>query len=147
VRLAIPLHPELKAALADLPKDNLTFLVTQAGKPILSGGLHAMVRGEAKAAGPPANAPPHGLRKASARRWPKRAAPPIKSLRSPAIRALMRSSTTPARQINRDSPRIGHEDARRRDKREQEVSNPERSDCQTGLQLLLNEFKPLEKGW
>jgi integrase len=68
VRLAIPIHPELKAALDILPKDNLAFLVTVFGKPMTAAGFTQWFGEMAQAAGLPARSSPHGLRKASARR-------------------------------------------------------------------------------
>jgi integrase len=37
--LLIPLHPELKAALASMPRTNLTFIVTEWGAPFTSAGF------------------------------------------------------------------------------------------------------------
>ena len=68
VRLAIPLHPVLKAAIAAEPKTNMTFLVTAYGKPRSAAGFTAWFSERAAAAGLPAGSTPHGLRKAAARR-------------------------------------------------------------------------------
>lgn len=67
-RLAIPIHPKLAEALATAPKDQLTFLATEAGKPRTPAGFTGWFVEAAKAAGLPENSTPHGLRKAAARR-------------------------------------------------------------------------------
>jgi len=67
-RLAIPVHPALQAALDLVPADQMTFLVTQAGKPFSAAGFTNWFVECAKAAGLPENSTPHGLRKAAARR-------------------------------------------------------------------------------
>lgn len=67
VTLAIPLHPNLKAILDTLPKDNLTFLMTDYGNPMSPFGFSNWFAECAKAAGLPARSSPHGLRKAAAR--------------------------------------------------------------------------------
>ena len=66
-QLAIPLHATLKAELDRLPKDNLTFLITAAGKPFSAVGFSNWFTECAREAGLPANSSPHGLRKAAAR--------------------------------------------------------------------------------
>jgi integrase len=66
--LDIPVHPVLKAALDKLPKDNLTFLMTDFGKPMSPFGFSNWFADCAAKAGLPARSSPHGLRKAAARR-------------------------------------------------------------------------------
>lgn len=66
VRLWIPLHPDLKQALDALPNENLTFLMTQQGKPFSEAGFTNWFVDCAKAAGLPPKSTPHGLRKAAA---------------------------------------------------------------------------------
>jgi integrase len=68
MQLVIPLHPELKAALDVLPTTNLTYLVTEYGKPFSAAGFSAWFKDKAIAAGLPAGSTPHGLRKAGSRR-------------------------------------------------------------------------------
>lgn len=67
VTLTIPLHPNLKAILDGLPKDNLTFLMTEYGKPMSPFGFSNWFADCAKKAGLPERSSPHGLRKAAAR--------------------------------------------------------------------------------
>lgn len=67
--LLIPLHHALRASLAAVGHDHLTFLVTEQGAPFASttGFYNWFVDCVAKA-GLPAGLSPHGLRKAAARR-------------------------------------------------------------------------------
>ncbi|MCC5963785.1 MAG: tyrosine-type recombinase/integrase [Rhodobacteraceae bacterium] len=65
--LQIPLHPDLEAVLAHTPKTNLTFLLTEYGKPFSPAGFGNWMRKMCDAAGLPA-CTSHGLRKACARR-------------------------------------------------------------------------------
>jgi integrase len=64
--LLIPVHPILQAILDDTPKDNMTFLTTQFGKPFTSNGFGNWFRDQCNAAGLP-QCSAHGLRKAAAR--------------------------------------------------------------------------------
>jgi integrase len=67
--LAIPLHPELRAELADAPKGHLAFLVTVLGAPFASGtAFYNWFVDCARRAGIAKGLSPHGLRKATARR-------------------------------------------------------------------------------
>ncbi|MCB1471207.1 MAG: tyrosine-type recombinase/integrase [Rhizobiaceae bacterium] len=63
----IPLHPDLRAILDNLPSNQKTFLQTNAGKPRSAAGLGNKMREWANAAGL-SNCTSHGLRKACARR-------------------------------------------------------------------------------
>jgi integrase len=65
--LVIPLHPELKAALASVPRANLTFIVTEWGAPFTSAGFGNWFRDQCNAAGLQ-HCSFHGLRKAAATR-------------------------------------------------------------------------------
>jgi integrase len=65
-KLSIPLHPTLQAILADTTPDNMTFLITQFGKPFTSNGFGNWFRDQCNAAGLP-QCSAHGLRKAAAR--------------------------------------------------------------------------------
>ncbi|NEX46963.1 tyrosine-type recombinase/integrase [Pseudotabrizicola algicola] len=65
--LMIPILPELKAALADQPKDAPTFLRTEYGRPYSVAGFGNWMRDRCDEAGLP-NCASHGLRKACARR-------------------------------------------------------------------------------
>jgi integrase len=66
--LTIPLHPKLKAELANSPADNLTFLMTAQRRPFTAVGFSNWFTECARDAGLPHNSSPHGLRKAAARR-------------------------------------------------------------------------------
>jgi len=68
VELIIPLHPQLKAVLDALPRDNLTYVMTEWGKPFTGPGFTNWFSGAAEKAGLPAGCTPHGLRKAGSRR-------------------------------------------------------------------------------
>jgi integrase len=66
--LWIPLHPELAAEVALAPKDQLTFLQTQYGKPFSPAGFGNWFGEKAQDAGCPEGCTAHGLRKAGSRR-------------------------------------------------------------------------------
>jgi integrase len=66
--LAIPVHPELQAILDATPTDNLTFLVTERGKPFAPGSFNDIFRRWCEEADIPKQFTPHGLRKAACRR-------------------------------------------------------------------------------
>jgi integrase len=66
--LAIPLHPELRAALDAAPSEHLTFLVTHGGKPFHADAFSHWFKRMCQEAGLPARASVHGLRKAACRR-------------------------------------------------------------------------------
>jgi integrase len=65
--LAIPLHPELARALAAVPRNHLTFLVTWRGAAFTAAGLGNWFRDRCNEAGLP-RCSIHGLRKAACRR-------------------------------------------------------------------------------
>jgi integrase len=65
--LQIPILPELQAIIADAPKDNMTFLITQFGKPFTAAGFGNWFRDQCNAADLP-HCSAHGLRKAASRR-------------------------------------------------------------------------------
>jgi integrase len=67
VRLAIPMHPTLRAVIEATPKENMTFLVTSFGKPFAAAGFGNWFRERCDEAGLP-QCSAHGLRKAAARR-------------------------------------------------------------------------------
>ncbi|HEY1749661.1 MAG TPA: tyrosine-type recombinase/integrase [Caulobacteraceae bacterium] len=67
-RLVIPLHADLAASIAAFPTDHLTYITTGAGQPYTAAGFGNWLRGAVRAAGLPVGVPPHGLRKAGARR-------------------------------------------------------------------------------
>jgi integrase len=64
----IPVLPELEAALAAMPRDNLCFLVTAQGRPYTAAGFGGWFRDQCDAAGIPIGYSLHGLRKAGATR-------------------------------------------------------------------------------
>lgn len=73
--VSIPLHPNLKAALDALPRDNLTFIMSERGKPMTPAGFtnwfRKLVEGVVDDRGNrllPDGLSPHGLRKATCRR-------------------------------------------------------------------------------
>lgn len=67
-RLLLPIHPTLRAELDQVPRDRLTFLVTESGDPWSPRGFYnAFVEWVAAAKIPPGRSP-HGLRKAAGRR-------------------------------------------------------------------------------
>jgi len=65
--LMLPLHPELKQALASVPRTNLTFLMTERGAPFTPAGFGNWFRDRCNEAGLP-QCSAHGLRKAGATR-------------------------------------------------------------------------------
>lgn len=67
VPLVIPMHPELKRALASLPRTNLTFLMTEKGAPFTKAGFGNWFRKQCDLAGLP-QCSAHGLRKSAATR-------------------------------------------------------------------------------
>jgi len=67
VELIIPLHPDLKAALDLQPKENLTYMLTEWGRPFTEAGFTKWFRQSAEQAGLK-GCTPHGLRKAGNRR-------------------------------------------------------------------------------
>lgn len=69
--LMIPIIPELQEALAILPKDAPTFLVTEHGRPYSVAGFGNWMRDRCNEAGL-SNCSSHGLRKACARRLAER---------------------------------------------------------------------------
>jgi len=64
----IPLHPVLRASLDALPKKNMTFLLTEYGKPFAVAGFGNWFRDRVTEAGLPDGFSAHGLRKAACRR-------------------------------------------------------------------------------
>lgn len=66
--LWIPLHPALAAEIEAAPKDQLTFLQTQYGKPFSAAGFGNWFGERAEMAGCPEGCTAHGLRKAGSRR-------------------------------------------------------------------------------
>lgn len=65
--LDIPIMPELQTTIADAPKDHMTFLTTQFGKPFTAAGFGNWFRERCNEAGLP-HCSAHGLRKAASRR-------------------------------------------------------------------------------
>jgi integrase len=66
--LEIPIHSYLQACIDAVPADNMTFLLTYAGRPFTPNGFYNAFTRWVEAAGLPAGRSPHGLRKAQARR-------------------------------------------------------------------------------
>jgi integrase len=67
IELAIPLHPTLATAIAEMAADHLTLLTTQTGKPFSAAGFGNWFRDRCNEARLP-HCSAHGLRKAAARR-------------------------------------------------------------------------------
>lgn len=67
-RLEIPIHPTLRRHLEYAPKDGLTFIVTEKGKPRSDKAFTGWFREAAHKAGLPPDSSPHGLRKAACTR-------------------------------------------------------------------------------
>ena len=65
--LDIPIMPELQAIIGDTPKNNMTFLMTQFGKPFTAAGFGNWFRERCNEASLP-HCSAHGLRKAASRR-------------------------------------------------------------------------------
>jgi len=66
--VAVPLHPELRAIIDASAGANLTFLVTERGRPFSGPSFTAWFRKHCDDAGLPKRCVVHGLRKAAARR-------------------------------------------------------------------------------
>jgi integrase len=67
-KLAIPIHPDLQAALDAVPSNHLTFLTTLYGRPFSAPGFTNWFRATCNQAGIPRGTSAHGLRKAACRR-------------------------------------------------------------------------------
>jgi len=65
--LKIPFHPKLASAIQIMPRNNLTFLLTEAGVPFSAAGFGNWFRDRCNEAGLP-HCSAHGLRKACATR-------------------------------------------------------------------------------
>lgn len=65
--LSIPLHPRLRSVLDQTLKENMTFLVTEYGRPFTNNGFGNWMRDRCDEAGLP-DCSSHGLRKAASRR-------------------------------------------------------------------------------
>ena len=65
--LSVPVHPALAAIIAETGANNLTFLVTDQGKPYSAAGFGNWFRDQCRAVGLH-GCSAHGLRKAAARR-------------------------------------------------------------------------------
>ncbi len=67
-KLTIPLHAELRSALADWPRKHVMILTTAYGKPFSVAGYGNWLSDTIRRTGLPDRCVPHGLRKAAARR-------------------------------------------------------------------------------
>src|SRR5262249_32935194 len=67
VELMIPVHPDLAAIIAAVPRDHLTFITTRRGGPFQGSAFSRWFREQCDTAGLP-HCSAHGLRKAAARR-------------------------------------------------------------------------------
>lgn len=67
-KIDIPLHTELRAVLAEAPREHATILNTEYGRPFTVDGFSSFMRDSITAAGLPLDVKPHGLRKAAGRR-------------------------------------------------------------------------------
>jgi integrase/recombinase XerD len=75
IRIDIPLHPELEAAIAAAPSGHMTFLATEYGKPFTAAGFGNWFRDRCDEAGLP-HCSAHGVRHAVATRLADRSASP-----------------------------------------------------------------------
>lgn len=66
--VSVPLHPDFVASLDALPSRNMTFLLTEYGKPFTPDGFGNWFRDRVAEAGLPKGLSSHGLRKAACRR-------------------------------------------------------------------------------
>lgn len=66
--LQIPMHANLRAIIDATPRENMTFLMTEFGKPFAAAGFGNLFRDWCNAAGLPKGYSAHGLRKAALRR-------------------------------------------------------------------------------
>lgn len=110
-RLAIPMHPDLQAAIAAHECGQSAFLVTQAGKPFSSGtAFYNWFRDCAAKAGIRAGLAPHGLRKAAARRLAEAGCTPhqIASITGHQTLAEVERYTKEANQKQLATAAIGH---------------------------------------
>ena len=67
-KLVIPLHVNLREILLAIPRDHVTILNTEYGRPFSAKGFTYFMAEAIKAAGLPMDCRPHGLRKAACRR-------------------------------------------------------------------------------
>jgi integrase len=67
-KLAIPLHSELRAALSAIPKEHVSILTTNFGRPFTDKGFGNWMADRIAMAGLPDRRVTHGLRKAASRR-------------------------------------------------------------------------------
>lgn len=93
----VNIHPELQQSLDAAPLGQLTFVVTQAGEPFTSKGFGNWISAAAKAAGLPAGAAVHGLRRPLHGDWRRRGPLLTRSWPLPAIGPSKRSSDTRGR--------------------------------------------------
>lgn len=68
IEVSIPIHSGLQDCLSVAPREHLTFLVTEYGKPFTAAGFTGWFRDRCVEAGLPLGLSPHGLRKAMCRR-------------------------------------------------------------------------------
>jgi integrase len=68
VAVGLSLHSELQQALAESPRDHVTIINTEYGRPFSVNGFSQFMRDAIRAAGLPLDCKPHGLRKALGRR-------------------------------------------------------------------------------
>ena len=66
--VAVPVHPELRAIIDASAGTNLTFIVTERGRPFPGHSFTAWFRKHCYDAGLPQRCVPHGLRKAAGRK-------------------------------------------------------------------------------
>ena len=95
--LEIPAHPELLAILDATPSDNMTFLVTERGKPFEPGSFNNVFREWCTEAGISREYTPHGLRRRLVAGSPSWGARPIRSWPSAATGASVRPRSTSGR--------------------------------------------------
>jgi integrase len=134
-RLQVPLHPELVAILDATPATNLTFLVTEYGKPFTAAGFGNWFRDRCDEAGLP-QCSAHGLRKAASRRLAEAGCSnqQIKAITGHKTDKEVARYTADADQVRLADQAIG---ALGGPNREREVSNPAARLDKTGSKPLI----------
>jgi Phage integrase family len=80
MEVAIPILPELQACLDVAPRNHLSFLVTEYGRPFSPAGFTNRFRDRCTEAGLPMGLSPHGLRKAFCRQGAEAGLTPHQSM-------------------------------------------------------------------
>ncbi len=103
--LMVPVHPELSAIIEQVQTPNLTFLITEFGKPFTAVGFSHWFRARCNEAGL-LHCSAHGLRRPRQGAWPRRDAPSTRLQPSRVTPACERSRATPRPPISRGLPAL-----------------------------------------